>query len=329
MKNLPPLCLCLGLLAGFAVAAAAAKDKGLDILISADAISPPEGFRPKPGKPIHYLLFQSRQTLGEVVAGVKLPDPALVERAVVAELEKQGFVRTQEGGPIPEIVVVTVVGDANFKDEIIRPGNPLIDDPEFAGYMHAVDVRHVTIGLGLFGKVPNSVEDLFDPLNPQVWPSKTREIADAQEAVINEARRLRNLDPARKRNELKTLMGANKIDRAVGSRTLSGTEAERIATAAFDNQFYISLNALEAMKQPEGGRRFLWRTTMLVDWREDFSKALPAILAQAGPLFGTDVAVPGFVNTAKPREGKVEIGEATVVPEKDPARAPAMPARKK
>ena len=29
----------------------------------------------------------------------------------------------------------------------------------------------------------------------------------------------------------------------------------------------------------------------------------------------TDVAVPGYVNTARPREGKVEIGEAKVVPE--------------
>jgi hypothetical protein len=46
------------------------------------------------------------------------------------------------------------------------------------------------------------------------------------------------------------------------------------------------------------------------------------MLAQAGPLFGTDIAVPGFVNTARPREGKVEIGEARVILEKD-ASAPA------
>ena len=77
MKSLPSLGLCLGLLVGIAASLAAAKDKGLDILISADAIPSPEGFRPKPGKPFHYLLFQSRQTLGDPVGGVKLPEPAL------------------------------------------------------------------------------------------------------------------------------------------------------------------------------------------------------------------------------------------------------------
>ena len=45
----------------------------------------------------------------------------------------------------------------------------------------------------------------------------------------------------------------------------------------------------------------------------------PAMLAQAGPVFGTDVPVPGFVNTAKPSEGKVEIGEFKVLPQSDPA----------
>ena len=39
-------------------------------------------------------------------------------------------------------------------------------------------------------------------------------------------------------------------------------------------------------------------------------------------LGGTDVAVPGYVNTARPREGKVEIGEAKVVSEKESAQPP-------
>src|SRR3954471_13195412 len=96
-----PLKIFLPLLAlgcGWPVAGhAAGKDKGVDILISADAIPSPEGFRPKSGKPIHFLYFQTRQTLGEPIAGVKLPEPAMVERAVVGELEKQGFVRAKEG----------------------------------------------------------------------------------------------------------------------------------------------------------------------------------------------------------------------------------------
>jgi len=67
-----------------------AEGKGLDVLVSADAISP-EGFRPTPGKPVHFVFTQTRQSLGDSIAGVKLPPPELVERAAVAELTRQGF----------------------------------------------------------------------------------------------------------------------------------------------------------------------------------------------------------------------------------------------
>lgn len=317
MKSLTALFLGLGFSAGLAVPLFGAKDKGLDVLLSADAIPSPEGFRPKPGKPIHYLLFQSRETLGEAVANVKLPDPAAVDRAVVAELEKQGFVRTQEGGPIADIVILAVLGDSNFKDEFTPKGNPYLD-ADFRPYMDQVNVRQVVMGLGLWGKVPDTVGGLFpdDPRASDVYPDRSNpQRADAQEAVVNEALAIRNREPGRKRHAIKTLVGAQKVERAVANRTLGGLEAEKIAWAAFDNQFYLSLSAIEAKKQADGGRRFLWRTTMLIEWREDFAKSLPAMLAQAGPLFGTDVAVPGFVNVARPREGQVEIGELKVVPE--------------
>jgi hypothetical protein len=313
--------LTLGVLAGFPVGSTfAARDKGLEILITADAIPSPEGFRPKPGKPVYYLLFQSRTTLGEVIANVKLPDSAAVERAVVAELAKQGFVRTQEGGPMADIVSLAVLGDSNFKIEFNPKGKPYLD-PDFAQYMDQVNVRQVIMNLGLWGMVPDTVEGLFSTLPEKIdiYPSRDSQIADAQEAVVNAALTLRNREPHRKRYAIKTLVGANKVERAVANRTLSGTEAERIASAAFDNRFYLSLSAVEAKKQPDGGRTFLWRTTMLIDWREDFTKALPDMLAQAGPSFGVDVAVPGFVNTAKPREGKVEIGDTKVVKEPDSA----------
>lgn len=289
-------------------------EKGLDVLIAADATLPPEHLRPRPGKPIHYFFTQSRQSLGEVVAGVKLPDDAAVERAVVAELTKQGFVRTDVGGPIPDIVILAVLGDSNFKNEI-PPGNPWNDD-ELRGYLLAVPYRQTLAPLALIGRVPDNVEDLFCS-GCESYPSRDHQVEQAQEAVLAEARRMRNRDPQRKRHAIKALVGATKVDRAVAARTLSSAEAERIAWAAFDDQYYISVSALEAKKRADGGRALLWRTVMLIDARKDFTQALPAMLAQGGPMFGTDVAVPGFVNTATTPAGKVEIGEAKVISEKD------------
>lgn len=119
LKIARPL-LCLGVLAtAWSLADAAEtpakrKREGTEVLISADAIEVPEGLRPKPGKPIYYILRQGKLSLGDSVAGVKLPDTALVERLVDAELKKQGFIKAEIGGPVPAIFILATYGDANF-----------------------------------------------------------------------------------------------------------------------------------------------------------------------------------------------------------------------
>ncbi len=324
-----PLIVCLGIWLGFDASPVAAKDSGLDVLISADAIPSPEGFRPKPGEPIHYLFFQNRQTLGDAVAGVKLPEPAVVEKAVVAELEKQGFVRAAEGGSAPAIAIIATLGDANFEEPPIPAGNPY-EDGEFLSYLELVNLRQVLQANFLWEKVPHTLQLLFIgdpsqpyPAYPKPYPPSNPDERAAQALMVDEAIRYRERGSGRAqdRGKIKALVGAEKVERAVSQRTLGGLAAERIARSVWDNQLYITLTAFDAKRQPDGGRRLLWRTTMLIDWREDFTKSLPAMLGQAGPMFGTDVAVPGYVNTAKPREGKVEIGESKVL--KDGVAEPA------
>jgi hypothetical protein len=323
MKRLPALLFQLGLLGGLAgTGRAAGRDKGLDILISADAIPSPEGFRPKPGQPIHYLYFQTKETLGDAIAGVKLPEPGLFERAVTAELAKQGFVRAREGGPLPEIGIIAVVGDSNMKEPVpSRAVNPF-EDGDLAPYFHQVNLRQLLQPTPLWTKVPHTVEELFNPLNP--YPPSNPDVSEAQDLVYAEVLRLRRRGSQQEkdRQKLKALVGADKVERAVANRTLGGLEAERIATTVWENQYYITLTAFDARRQEKGGRVMLWRTTMLVDWRVDLAKALPDMLAQAGPLFGTDAAVPGYVNTARPREGRVEIGEAKVISDQNAAKGP-------
>jgi hypothetical protein len=174
-----------------------ASEAGLDVLISADAIDSPEGFRPKSGKTIPYLLILSRETLGEVIAGVQLPAAPVVQRALIAELEKQGFVRAIDGAPDPAIAIFAVVGDSNFKDEI-PPGNPWNDD-RLRVYLEAVNLRQIYSQLGLFASGPMpSVGDIFNHGDEPMRPS------DLRDAIVNEARRLRNREPARNEPRLKS-----------------------------------------------------------------------------------------------------------------------------
>ena len=93
---------------------AASPSQGPEVLVVADAVTVPESFRPSPGKPVYYIFGQSYLFLGDVVAGVKLPDRAFIENTVEAELAKQGFVRTQVGGPMPSIFILAIWGEATF-----------------------------------------------------------------------------------------------------------------------------------------------------------------------------------------------------------------------
>lgn len=319
MKNLPTLALCLGLFAALTVPLIATKDKGLDVLLSADAIASPEGFRPKPGQPIHYVYSQKSETLGDAIAGIKLPEPAFIERAIVAELAKQGFIRTQVGGPIPDIVILAIVGDANFEQPPLPSTfiNPLFE-PDFGPYLQHVNLRKIVDRNLLSGRVPATVEQLF----AGDFPSPNEDINQARDLALAEAIRLREIGTARARDRSKILglVGAPKVDQGVKTGALKYSAGERIASVTKENRYYVTLSAFDAVRWRSKEQVHLWRTTMLIDWREDFSGSLEEMLAQAGPLFGTDV-IPGFVNTAKSRQTNVEIGEAKVVTEKAPPAA--------
>jgi hypothetical protein len=120
MKNLLAAVAALLAVAGLS-AATTPPPSGLEVLVVADAISVPEGLRPSPGKPIYYVLGKSQMTFGESVAGVKMPKPEVVEKAVVESLASQGFVRTNVGGPLPSIFIIATWGDANFADMEVPP----------------------------------------------------------------------------------------------------------------------------------------------------------------------------------------------------------------
>lgn len=118
------------------------------------------------------------------------------------------------------------------------------------------------------------------------------------------------------------LVGGDKVARAFEGGGISKPEAQRIADAANENRLYVSLNAFDAARWVKKEKVLLWRTNLSIDWRKDLATELPAMLAQAGPLFGTDVAVPAFVDERSRQKAEVTIGEAKVVPDGSPPTQP-------
>lgn len=117
--------LRLAMLGAFLTATGRAAEKTKDpheVLVVADALqNVPTALRPAPGQPIYYVLAKGEVTLGESVAGMKMPRAAEMEKAIVASLASQGFIRTEVGGPIPSIFILAMWGDANFADFSYRP----------------------------------------------------------------------------------------------------------------------------------------------------------------------------------------------------------------
>lgn len=296
--------------------------RGLEVLVTADAIASPEGFRPKPGQPVHYIFNQTRLTIGDSVGGVKLPDPALVERLLVAELAKQGFVRTQVGGPVPSIYILAIVGDSNFDEPPVDLDAPL-DDPDFGRYMYMVRYRPLLEKNLLGDEARLSLEAIFDRDS-----ARTGDIERARALIIDEAMRLRYRESGRAqdRSKVVALVGGDKVVRAMEGGGIGNSEARRIAYAANENRLFVSLNAFDAARWVKKEKVLLWRTNMSIDWRKNLAAELPTMLAHAGPLFGTDMAVPGFLDERTRAQADVKIGELKVVPEEKP---PAPPAEKK
>ncbi len=292
--------------------------KGLEVLLASDAVPSPDGFRPKPGHPVYYLLGQTRLTLGDAVAGVKLPDNAVVENAVVAELTKQGFVRTDVGGPLPSVYIMAVVGDSNFEEPKIDVNNPL-NDGEIAPFLYQVNVRALLEQNLMSGKVSADLETLFDP-DRRSSPDEE----DAKQLILNDAMRRRFLASPRAQDKKKimALMGAGKIEQAVSDKSLSSSAAEAMAWSVYENRYFVTLSAFDAARWKNKEKVILWRTTMIIDWRKNLADELPTMLAQAGPMFGTDLTVPGLINTADKRKGDVQIGPMNVVPPEKPASSP-------
>ena len=259
--------------------------KGAEVLVAADAIVTPEGFRPAPGKPIYYIFSQTPQSLGESIAGIKLPEPALIEQCVVAELAKQGFIRTQVGGPMPSTLIVATYGPANFK--------PTPDEDDLAFYRAMVMTR----------------------------PGMT----DAE--ITAEAQRLKYISSPRFRDRagVEAITGVAKV---FSSGPPPIGDNHKLLSAANDDRLYISLGAFDAALFAKKEKRLLWRTSMSIDWRNDFAATLPVMLASGGPLFGTDVKTPRFLDDRERRNFEVKIGEATEVFESLPKSDPS-PNRKK
>ncbi|MES2694957.1 MAG: hypothetical protein V4773_15910 [Verrucomicrobiota bacterium] len=92
---------------------------GPDVLVVGDASdkAPPE-FLPTPEKPVYYVfLGAAERVLGAAWAGEKQPDKAVLQNEIFRVLASQNYIRTQVGGPMPQLAIVVTWGSANLMSD--------------------------------------------------------------------------------------------------------------------------------------------------------------------------------------------------------------------
>lgn len=105
----------------------AAKPKeGPEVLVVSDVLDPAApALRPTKEKPVYYIILGgSERTLGDPIAGEKMPDPAVLKYEIARALHSQGFLLTKVGGPRPHLAILYTYGTANLSGVDLQDTDP-------------------------------------------------------------------------------------------------------------------------------------------------------------------------------------------------------------
>ena len=96
----------------------------------------------------------------------------------------------------------------------------------------------------------------------------------------------------------------------------SDPRIEMLVEAAFGSCYFVVASAYDGVALANGERRLLWRTKMTVNAvGVSMREALPTLIATSAPYLGRDMKDAEVLSKRVYREGRVEIGTPTVVPE--------------
>lgn len=83
-----------------------------------------------------------------------------------------------------------------------------------------------------------------------------------------------------------------------------------------DDLYFVVASAYDYAAAARNERRVIWRTTMTVNARGvSMTESLAPLIATAAPFFGVETPEPAIASRNISRDGRVEIGTPTVVPE--------------
>ncbi len=121
----------------------------------------------------------------------------------------------------------------------------------------------------------------------------------------------------------------------VAGNTLANISAfsfqrEDILQAARDDRYFVIVSAFDFEAAKEKKKKLLWQAKMSTPSnRVSLAEVIPAMITAGGPHFGRETKVPESITKPLDKEGKVEIGTPTVIPDGPAKKAEEKKAEKK
>jgi hypothetical protein len=95
-----------------------------------------------------------------------------------------------------------------------------------------------------------------------------------------------------------------------------GFQREDILQAARDDRYFVIVSAFDFEAAKEKKKKLLWQAKMSTPSnRVSLAEVIPAMIIAGGPHFGRETKLPESVTAKLAKEGKVDVGTPTVVPD--------------
>lgn len=264
--------------------------------------------KPTPQKPAYYISQAGGVYNGGIGAehNTKGPPVEKLEALMKKSLAEGGYLPSENAAQPPTLVIIYHWGSHSFQppsDVSDENGQGNVPVPE-------VDIR----------------KTLLDRAMLLGGAKFARDVADAMQQVDQKATMQRSFVAAPGADFGGSV--AEMMPDPFDQLRQRSPEMDRLVDELFSSSFFVIASAYDYAALVKGQRHVLWRTKMTVNsLGVNMLETVPPLIASAGPYFGHETETPVVINKRVSRDGKVEVGTPTVVPENAPPAKPATPAK--
>lgn len=274
------------------------QNPNLDLTVVTEVTDAGKKFpQASPQKPVYYEPVSSGyHPLGDTAAA----DNKIVQAEILKILERSltanGYLPAKLPEHPPTIAIFYVWGSDNLFIEP-DPDNPTTDSEKVT--------RNILDRAALVGgeKFAKQMLDLFVQANEQA--------AANTQLPVN--------DPDGNVTPIAPVLGQDQLDFAnpVYRFKQHSVKNAFLVDQAVSDCYYVVASAYD-YKELSKRKILLWRTRMTCNAQGvSQEQSIPTLIASAGPYFGKEMPEPEILTKRSVRDGKVEIGPATVVPDSD------------